>query len=79
MKNLLTLHEAIAVALLGKKNRTANFDEIAEIIERRGLFPNRKGNIFLSVQVMLRSTKSKGKYLHLFKQVDDNTIELKNQ
>jgi len=45
MKNLLKLHEAIALALLNKENRSGTFDEIAEFIENRGLFPIRKGNI----------------------------------
>ena len=78
MKNLLTLHEAIVIALLTHKNRTATFDNIAKIIEKRNLFPIRKGETSLSQQVMLRSTKSKNFYSHLFEQIDEKTIRLKN-
>ena len=77
MKNLLTLHEAIALALLSEKSRTATFSEIAAFIERRGLYPERKGNIPLSEQVMLRSTKSSKRYNHLFEEVDKDTIRLR--
>ncbi len=79
MKNLLSLHEAIIVALinLDKHNFTATFDQIAAYISKRNLYPIRKGNISLSKQVMLRSTKSKGKYLYLFESVDSNTIKLR--
>jgi hypothetical protein len=78
MKNLLTLHEAIALALIAKDDRLCTFDEIATFIENRNLFPIRKGNISLSKQVMLRSTKSKQRYFYLFEAVDDNTIRLRN-
>ena len=78
MKNLLSLHEAIVIALLSNKNRKATFTEIASFIDKRGLFKNRKGNISLSEQVMLRSTKSKKKYNYLFQEVNEDTICLRN-
>ncbi|TSJ44560.1 hypothetical protein FO440_10405 [Mucilaginibacter corticis] len=78
MKNLLKLHEAIVLALISKENRTASFEEIEKFITDRNLFPERKGNITLAKQVMLRSTKSKGRYLHLFEPVSDNLIRLRN-
>ncbi|HEX3384272.1 MAG TPA: hypothetical protein VHS53_03745 [Mucilaginibacter sp.] len=78
MKNLVTLHEAIALALLDKPDRSATFDEVAVFIESRNLFPQRKGNIHLSKQVMLRSTKSSQRYAHLFEQTSETTIRLKN-
>lgn len=80
MKNLLSLHEAIVVALinLDKQNFTATFEQIAHYITKRNLYPIRKGNILLSEQVMLRSTKSKGNYSYLFKSVDSNTIKLRS-
>jgi hypothetical protein len=65
-KNLLTRHEAIAFALLDKPSREAAFEEIALFIETRKLFPERRGGIPMSTQVMLRSTKSAGNYEHLF-------------
>jgi len=79
MKNLLTLHEAIVIALinLDKENFTATFEEIAEYIEKRDLYPDRKRGIDLAKQVMLRSTKSKGKYLYLFEQVESDSIKLR--
>ncbi len=43
MKKLLTLHEAIVIALLGNDSRTLCFDDIAKFIEKWNLFPNRKG------------------------------------
>lgn len=39
MKNLLTLHEAIVIALINSDNRMGRFEEIADFIERRHLFP----------------------------------------
>ena len=67
MKNLLSLHEAITIALINinKENFSASFEEIANYIEKRNLYPERKGNIDLATQVMLRSTKSKRK-IYLF-------------
>jgi hypothetical protein len=77
-KNLLALHEAIVIALINKPNRIASFDEITSFIEQRNLCPVRDGNVSLSTQVMLRSTKAQGAYAHLFEQLDINTIRLKN-
>lgn len=79
MKNLLSLHEAIVIALINinKETFTASFNEIALYIEKKNLFPIRKGNIDLSTQVMLRSTKSKSKYSYLFTQINENQIKLK--
>jgi len=79
MKNTLTLHEAVVIALINinKENFSATFDEIATYIEKRNLYPERKGNVDLATQVMLRSTKSKGNYLYLFEQIADNKIRLR--
>jgi hypothetical protein len=78
MKNLLKLHEAIVIALINFENRAGTFDEIAKFVEARSLFPDRKGGITLSKQVMLRATKSQGRYQHLFETIDENTIRLRN-
>ncbi|TWJ02209.1 hypothetical protein JN11_01180 [Mucilaginibacter frigoritolerans] len=78
MKNLLKLHEAIALALLNKESRTCTYDEIANFIEKRGLFSVRKGNITLSKQVMLRSTKSNQRYSHWFEALDNSSIRFRN-
>ena len=72
MKNLLNLHEAIVLALVDNESRTASFDEIVEFIQKRNLFPERKGGISLAKQVMLRSTKSGNRYAYLFGIVDKN-------
>ena len=77
-KNLISLHEAIVIALINKPDRTATFEEIADFITERSLYPERKGNILLATQVMLRSTKANGAYHHLFEQIDKDTISLKN-
>jgi hypothetical protein len=77
-KNLLSLHEAIVIALINQPNRTATFEEIADYIEQRNLYPERKGNIPLSTQVMLRSTKAKGVYHHLFEELGANYIKLRD-
>lgn len=77
-KNLLSLHEALVVALINQPTRTASFDEIARFIEERNLCPERKGKIPLSKQVMLRATKSKGAYHHLFEELGAGFIRLKN-
>jgi len=80
MKNTLTLHEAIVIALINidKKTFSATFDEIAAHIDKRGLYTERRGDITLARQVMLRSTKAKGAYSYLFHQIDDQTIQLKS-
>jgi len=49
MKNLLTLHEAVAVVLLSEPNRTATFQTIADKIEKRNLFPEKKRRNNLSL------------------------------
>jgi hypothetical protein len=77
MKILLTLHEAIAVVLIGKPKRTASFQEIADVIEKRGLFPIRGGGISLSKQVELRSIQTQGRYNHLFEFISPDRIKLK--
>ena len=59
-KNLLSLNEAIVNALINQPTRTAYFQDIADFIESRGLYNERKGNISLAKQIMLRSTKAKG-------------------
>lgn len=76
-KNLLSLHEAIVIALINTPLRTASFEEIAAFITARNLYPVRKGNIDLATQVMLRSTKANGAYHHLFEMIDQNTIRIR--
>lgn len=76
MKNLLTLHEAVAVVLLKQPNRAATFQTIAKEIERRNLFPERKGGITLAEQIKLRTSISSSKYKHWFQFTEPNIIKL---
>lgn len=78
-KNLLSLHEAIVVALINKPGRSARLWEIAQYIEDRNLYPVRKGGISLEKQIMLRATKSKGAYHHLFEDMGFDYIRLRDQ
>ncbi|HBS88597.1 MAG: hypothetical protein A2W91_18325 [Bacteroidetes bacterium GWF2_38_335] len=78
MKNILSLHEAIVVALVNNCDRKATYAEIASFIEKRKLFTNRKGNILLEEQVRLRATLSSGGYKHLFEVINSETIKLRN-
>lgn len=76
-KNLLRLHEAIAIVLLNKPNKSADFEQIAFEIDKRKLYPNRKGNISLSKQIQLRSAISSSKYLDTwFKKISETEIKL---
>ena len=76
MKNLLTLHEAVAVVLLNQPNRRATFQTIADQIEKRNLFSERKGGISLAEQIKLRTAISSSKYKNLFKFTKPDIIEL---
>lgn len=42
------------------------------------MYPVRKGNIPLASQIMLRSTKAKGAYKHLFEEIGAGFIRLRN-
>jgi hypothetical protein len=77
MKNLLTLHEAVVVILLNKQDRTATFESIAEDIEKRNLFPERKGGITLAEQIKIRTSIKSSKYKHWFDFTPPDTIRLK--
>lgn len=77
MKNLLTLHEAVVVVLLKKTDRKATFEEIASVITKRNLFPERVGGITLADQIKLRTTLKSSKYRHWFKFYPPDIIQLK--
>lgn len=77
-KNLISLHEAIVLALIVQPARTADFKTIAEFIEERSLYPIRKAGISLETQVMLRATKSQKAHSHLFEEIGANFIRLKD-
>ncbi|HLO60340.1 MAG TPA: hypothetical protein VK179_16435 [Bacteroidales bacterium] len=77
MRNLLKLHEAVAVVLLSKPDRTATFQAIAEEVDRRNLFPLRKGGITLAEQIKLRTSISSSKYKQWFEFMKPDKIKLK--
>lgn len=77
MKNMLTLHEAVAVVLLSQPDRTATFQTIADEIEKRNLFPERKGGITLTEQIKLRTAIASSKYKHWFELIKPDTIKMK--
>ncbi|MCB2196048.1 MAG: hypothetical protein KQH79_09310 [Bacteroidetes bacterium] len=78
MNNFLKLHEAIAVVLLNKPNRTASEQEIADEINRRNLFKQNDGSPVPAHHIMLRTKLAKGQYQHLFNYQSPDRITLKN-
>lgn len=77
MKNLLTLHEAVAVILVNEPDKTATFQRISYRIEKRKLFPNRKGGITLAEQIRLRTAISSSRYKTLFEFIEPDRLRLK--
>ncbi|MEQ6122146.1 hypothetical protein [Reichenbachiella sp. MALMAid0571] len=80
MKNLLLLHEAIAVILLSKENREATLEEISNEIAKRGLYFQKEGGIAPAGQIRLRThpnTKSGKTYSHLFRFIEPNKVQLR--
>lgn len=81
MSNLLKLHEAIAVVLLSKDDRTATYDEISKEIANRDLYFQKTGDIAPPGQIRLRThpnTKSGNIYQHLFEYIEPNRVKLRN-
>jgi hypothetical protein len=74
MKNLLKLHEAIAVVLLSEPKRTATIERIAKEINRRGLYNRKDGSPLPAYQVMMRSKLNHGRYGHLFKYMPNDKV-----
>jgi hypothetical protein len=77
MKNLLRLHEAVAIVLLSKPDRTATFEEIAREVVKRDLFPNRKGGIELSKQIKLRTSIASSRYNSWFRFTKPDVLKLR--
>jgi hypothetical protein len=75
-KSLLSLHETMVVALINMPGYTVTFEEIAAYVEKRNLFPERKGVIDLAKQMDLRALKSKGRFRHLFEDLGADRIKL---
>lgn len=77
MKNILTLHEAVAIVLLSVPDRTATIQKIADEVEKRNLFPVRKSGISLAEQIKLRTSISSSKYKHFFEFTKPDILKLK--
>jgi len=78
MGNILKLHEAIAVVLLNKPDRTASEQEIAYEINSRRLYTRRDGKDLPAYQVMQRTKLAGGRYHYLFDYQPSNKIALRN-
>ncbi|NOS54648.1 MAG: hypothetical protein HOP37_00145 [Cyclobacteriaceae bacterium] len=76
MKNLLKLHEAIAVVLLNKPKRTANTEEIAKEINKRGLYKRKDGKPLPAYQIMMRSKLNNGRYAYQFEYLKGDRVKL---
>jgi pyoverdine/dityrosine biosynthesis protein Dit1 len=80
MKNLLRLHEAIAVVLLSNSDRIASLKEISQEIARRGLYFQKTGCIAPPDQIRLRThpnTTSGKQYSHMFRYIEPDKVQLK--
>ena len=77
MKNILKLHEAIAVVLLNCKGRKSTIEFIADEINKRKLYVRKDQMSLPAYQVMQRTLLSNGKYHHLFQFTKPNTVKLK--
>lgn len=83
MSNLLKLHEAISLVLLGKSDRIASLEEISQEIAERGLYfqQNGDGSSPPKSQIRLRThpnTKGGKTYQHLFEFVEPAKVRLRN-
>ena len=78
MKNLLYLHEAIAVVLINKPGRAASEQEIADEINQRKLYTRKDCKPLPAYQVRLRTKLAKGQYHNLFEYVSSGRIVLRN-
>lgn len=76
MKNLLKLHEAIAVVLLSQPKRTATCDKIADEINKRRLYIRADGKPLPAYQVMMRSKLNKGRYAYLFEYLERDRVKM---
>jgi hypothetical protein len=77
--NKLKLHEAIAVVLLNKPDRTMTFDEISDEIASRNLYVRPKDGLSPpSYQIKMRTTLAGGQYHHLFEHIKPHQIRLRN-
>lgn len=79
MKKSLFLHEAIAVVLKDRPDRTATFKEISSEIAKRGLYFRKKDNLPPpDYQIKMRTTLAGGRYHHMFEFIPPDKIRLKS-
>lgn len=74
------LHEAIAIVLTEKINRTATIQEIADEINSKNLYQKQDGSPVQPGQIRLRThpkTKSGGHYSYMFEYIEPNKVKLK--
>lgn len=76
MKNILKLHEAIAVVLLTKPKRTATCEQIVKEINKRKLYIRKDGAPLPVYQVMMRTKLSKGRYGSFLKYSEKGIVTL---
>jgi len=74
----MKLHEAIAVVLLNKPDRTASEQEIADEINSRRLYIRKDGQDLPAYQVMQRTKLAGGRYHYLFDYQSSSKISLRN-
>lgn len=74
----LKLHEAIVVVLISQPQRTAEFEKIANEINKRSLYSRKDGLDVPAYQILQRTTLSKGQYHHLFEKVGSKSVKLRN-
>ncbi len=74
----LYLHEAIAIILLSKEDRTASIEEIAMKINIRELYQRKDKIDEPAYQIMQRTKLSKGQYHHLFEWINPDKVRLRN-
>ena len=77
-KRKLYLHEAIVMVLSEKENKTATTEEIANEINKRGLYTRKDGQPLLPYQIRLRVKLSKRQYHHLFEFEEPDKVKLRN-
>ena len=74
------LHEAIAIVLKEKENRTATIQEIANEINTKNLYQKKDASPVQPGQIRLRThpnTKSGGYYSYMFEYIELNKVKLK--
>lgn len=81
--NILKLHEAIAVVLISKTNRTASLHEITKEIAERELYrqQNGEGTFPPESQIRLRThpnTKGGKTYAHIFEFIEPDMVRIRD-